>query len=197
MGYYQGTPNVIRRSSSGAEQRFRKAWVGGPIPPFGSKKLMYTSRFSRIEESKQKKRLIIAIVGSFAILILLAVFGVKLIIGFSILVDTLRGSSATALPTQAILQPPILDPLPIATKSGSLTITGSGKSGLTAIVYVNNAEAKNTIVGRSGTFTVLLPGLKDGQNTISAKLTDNKGTFSDISNVNDDDKRYAAYIRAR
>jgi len=145
---------------------------------------MTSTRFGRIEEKKQRKRLVLAIVGSIALVVFLFIFGFKLLVGFSLLVERLHGAAPqTQNPTQTIIQPPTLDPLPVATKSSSLFVRGSGQSGLTAIVYVNDAETKNISVTKSGMFTTQLTNLKDGVNTISAKLMDAKGNLSDLSNV--------------
>jgi len=145
---------------------------------------MRLTRFGRIEERKQRKRLVVAIVGSLALIVFLVIFGFKLLVGFSLLVEKLHGSpQQTQNPTQTIILPPTLDPLPVATKSSSLVVSGSGQSGLTAIVYVNDAETKNISVTKSGMFATQLTNLKDGTNTISAKLMDNQGNLSDLSNV--------------
>lgn len=146
---------------------------------------MMFSRSRRLDERKQKKRLFIGIVGSMAVLIFLGVFGVKMLVGLSLLVDTLRGSTPppAATPTQNVILPPTLDPEPIATKSAGFQISGIGQEGLTLILYINDNEVKKTLVNKYGTFSVVLPDLKEGQNTISAKLTDTKGNISDLSNI--------------
>ena len=145
---------------------------------------MRLTRFGRIEEKKQRKKLLLAIVGSIALVVFLLVFGFKLLIGFSLLVEKLHGSpQPTQNASQTIIQPPTLNPLPIATKSSSLVVSGSGQPDLTAIVYVNDAETKNIPLTKSGIFTTQLTNLKDGTNTISAKLMDTKGNLSDLSNV--------------
>jgi hypothetical protein len=144
---------------------------------------MRFTRYGRVEENKQRKKLVLAIVGSIALIVFLFLFGFKLLIGFSLLVEKLHGSTpSTQNPTQTIIQPPTLNALPVATKSGTLVVSGSGQSGLTAIVYVNDQETMNISVTKSGMFASPLT-LKDGVNTISAKLMDNKGNLSDLSNV--------------
>jgi hypothetical protein len=144
---------------------------------------MYVTRYGRIEENKQKKRLVLAVVGSVALIVFLLMFGFKMLIGFSLLVEKLRGSTPpTQNSSQIIIQPPTLNPLPVATKSGSLVLSGSGQYGLTAIIYVNNSETKNISVAKTGEFAAQL-SLKDGVNTISAKLMDSAGNLSDLSNI--------------
>ncbi len=145
---------------------------------------MLFSRRGRLDERKQKKRLFVGLAGTIALLIFLGVFGVKMIVGLSLLVDTMRGSTPPpATPSQNVILPPTLDPEPIATKSAGFKISGIGQEGLTIILYVNDKEAKKIQVDKTGTFSITLPDIKEGQNTISAKLADAKGNFSDLSNV--------------
>jgi hypothetical protein len=128
--------------------------------------------------------LLLAVFGSIAVLIFLSVFGFRLLIGFSLLVERLRGSTKPAADSsQTVIFPPVLDPLPMATKSGTLAVTGSGQAGMTLVMYLNDQEMQHIDVTKSGTFKTTVTNLKDGLNTISAKLTDNKGNLSDLSNV--------------
>ncbi len=145
---------------------------------------MALSRMSRLEDKKQQKRLIAAIVGSMAILLLVALFGVKALISFSLLVDKVRGNSPqTPQSQQTIIAPPVLDAPPIATNSATMTLTGKGQSGLTLIVYLSDGEFKKMPVPQDGNFFIVGIPLKEGTNTMSAKLTDDKGNTSDLSNV--------------
>ena len=145
---------------------------------------MAPSRISRLEDKKQQRRLIGAIVGSIAILILVALFGVKALISFSLLVDKLRGNSPqTTQSQQTIIAPPVLDTPPVATNSASMVLTGKGQAGLTLIVYLSDGEFKKLPVPQDGNFSVSGIPLKEGVNTMSAKMSDDKGNTSDLSNV--------------
>jgi uncharacterized lipoprotein len=140
------------------------------------------SRYGRIEERRQERRLVLALVGSILILIGVAIFGLKLLVGFSLLVDRLRGASPKQQSAATIL-PPVLDALPTATKSATLAISGSGQASLTAIIYDNGQEIKKVSVGNTGTFKVVITNLADGSHTVSAKLTNHQGNLSDLSNI--------------
>lgn len=145
---------------------------------------MAYSRLSRVQDRKEKQRLILAIAGIVGIFILILLFGVKALIGFSLLVEKLRGTSpTTAQQVQTIILPPTLDPPPGATNSATISVSGKGQTGLTLILYVNSKEFKQTPVKDDGTFLVSSVPLISGTNTISAKLTDTKGTLSDLSNI--------------
>lgn len=141
-----------------------------------------TSRVGRYEERKARRHILFAIFGMISILALFFIFGLKLLIGFGVLIDRFRGVNPTVQSTKAILLPPVLDFLPIATNSAKLTITGSGQPGLTAIVYLNEVEKKKITLDNDGIFTIQLTG-KEGENVISAKFIDTDGNTSDLSPV--------------
>ena len=145
--------------------------------------LMLRSRLSRLEERKQRKRLTLALVGSIAVLIFVGLFGVRVLIGFSLLVDRIRGTSPQTQQSSSLILPPVLDPQPTATNSASINITGRGQGGLTLIVYLNEGEFKKIRVPEDGSFSVTGIPLSNGSNSISAKLTDDKDGTSDLSNV--------------
>lgn len=145
---------------------------------------MAFSRLNRVADRKEKRRLVLAIAGIFGIIVLILLFGVKALIGFSLLVDKLRGgSSSVNQQSQTIILPPTLDPPAIATNSASISVNGKGQPGLTVILYVNNNELKEIPVKENGIFTVSNVPLISGVNTISAKLTDTKNNLSDLSNI--------------
>lgn len=142
------------------------------------------SRLSRVENRKEKRRLLLAVFGIITIVVLILLYGVKALIGFSLLVDKLRGGpSMTSQQSQTIILPPNIDPPPIATNSATISVTGKGQSGLTLILYVNNNEYQKLPVKEDGTFIVPAVPLSNGSNTISAKLTDAKENISDLSNI--------------
>ncbi len=144
---------------------------------------MVALRSGRLEEKRQKRRLTVAIAGMLGIVVFFAFFGVKILVGFSLLVDRLRGSTPAQQITQSLLLPPILDPLPTATNSATLNITGFGTDGTDVIIYVNEKEEEKVTVEKNGTFETLLSSLSEGSNTISSRATDGKGNVSDPSNV--------------
>lgn len=121
--------------------------------------------------------------GSIAILVFLLLFGFKILVGFSLLVDTIRGGSPANQNTQSLLLSPSLDPLPAATNSATLIIEGSGTPGAILILYVNEGEAQKLTIGPDGRFSLPSVKISEGTNTISAKISDEKQNISDLSNV--------------
>ncbi len=143
---------------------------------------MRSSRLRRFEERKQKRRLTLAIVGSVAIILFLGFFGLKILVGFSLFLDKFQGT-APKEQSQTIVLPPIIDPLPEATNSATIDVTGKGQPGLTLIVYLNEADTKKLTVADDGTFTIKNLTVSEGTNTVSAKQKDDKDNTSDLSNV--------------
>ena len=145
---------------------------------------MVHSRMSRFEEKTARHRIAIGLIGSLTILVFLAVFGLKLLIGFSVLVDRIRGGSSPSTSTQqSILLPPVLNSLPEATNSATITISGTAQSKDQVILYVNNAEYKRITVPDTGTFQFSDIAVDEGTVTASAKILDSKQNASDLSNV--------------
>ncbi len=143
---------------------------------------MLYSRLRRHEDRIFKKRLVWALGGLVALVVFVFIFGLKLLVGFSLLVDKLHGASPVQKQDQILILPPVLDPLPEATNSASLTITGKGDAGFTIIIYVDESETQKLKVESDGTFT-LTKKLAEGSHTISAKAADDKENLSDLSNV--------------
>ncbi len=124
-----------------------------------------------------------AIGGIVGVVLLVGAFGLKALVGFSVFVDKLRGGVPTPTPGASFILPPTLDPPYEATNTATISVTGKGSANLTLIVYLNNAEFKKQAVPADGKFTVSSVPLSDGTNSISAKLTDDRGNTSDLSNV--------------
>lgn len=143
---------------------------------------MPVSRLSRIEDQKQKKRLMAAILGTIALIAFVALFGVNALIGFSLFVDKIRGNSPQNTQSNALILPPVLDPPVAATNSAQIVVTGKGQAGLSLIAYVNGDEIDSEKIPDTGTFSIDVK-LKEGTNTVSAKITDDKENTSELSNV--------------
>ena len=143
---------------------------------------MQYSRLRRFEEKHQEKKIALSIVGIIAIFIFLGVFGIKILVGFSLLVDKVRGTPQQQV-TQQLILPPELDPLPIATNSATIAVSGKGQTGMTVIVYINDMDTEKAIVDKDGSFIIPSVKLIEGTNTISAKQTNDKKDVSALSEV--------------
>ncbi len=121
--------------------------------------------------------------GIFALLVFLLLFGVKILVAFSLLVDNLRGTTPKdPQQTQVIILPPVLDPLPEATNSAAIPVSGKAKGEVTVLLYVNEKQSEETKPETDGAFKFPAVALKEGTNVISAKATDGKNT-SELSEV--------------
>lgn len=144
---------------------------------------MPVSRYSRIEERRARKRLYLAIAGIAGVFLFLLFFGVRLLIGFSLFVDWIRGASPEQRQQSTVLLPPVLDPVPEATFSARIKVTGSAQPDTTLIVYLNEKEFKKMTVPKEGTFELEDVALAEGENVMSAKVTDSGDKMSELSNV--------------
>lgn len=142
---------------------------------------MVYSRLIRHEERKQQKRLVWALGGMVGLVIFLFVFGLKILVGFSLLVDRIRGTTPQQL-TQELILPPILDPLPEATNSANITITGKSDAGVTIVLYLDEEETTTLKTKDDGTFS-FTKKLTEGEHTVSAKAKNDKDALSGLSNV--------------
>ncbi len=141
------------------------------------------SRIARTSEKRERRRLTLALLGSVGLLVFLGFFGLRLLVGFSLLVDRLRGGSPpTQTAEQTILIPPTLNPLPKAISTNEITVTGVATEQMTVILYVDDTEAKKATIAQTGTFSFDLT-LEEGTHTISAKIADDKGNTSELSDV--------------
>jgi len=138
----------------------------------------------RLEEKNARRKIAIGLIGTLALLVFLALFGFRLLIAFSLFVDRIRGGSPTQqTQTGTLLLPPILDTLPDATGSATISVHGTGQADMTVILSVNGDEYRRLTVDKDGTFTIEDIPVSEGKVTISARLTDGKKEVSDISNT--------------
>lgn len=144
---------------------------------------MIMSRLRRYEDHKSQKKLSIAVIGSLALLVFLAVFGLKILVGFSLLVDRIRGNSPATQTQSSVLLSPTLDPLPEATFSATLALSGKATPGMKLIVYLDDTEYKTLIVPDDGLFTVDDIAVDEGQVSLKSKIADDKDNTSDYSNT--------------
>lgn len=124
----------------------------------------------------------LALGGMLALVVFLFVFGLKVLVGFSLIVDRMRGNTPQQQQAQEIILPPILDPLPEATNAATLTITGKSDAGLKIVLYIDEKESTTLPVESDGTFA-LTKKLGEGDHTVSAKAKNDKDAISDLSNV--------------
>ncbi|RJR15666.1 hypothetical protein C4579_01785 [Candidatus Microgenomates bacterium] len=145
---------------------------------------MVRSRFSRVEENKTKKRLFIVIVLTILIVILVFAVGIPLLVRVSALLGSInaQGQPLVSNDTTAPYAP-ILSPINDTTNNAKLTIEGFAEPETTLTLMVNGDKAKETLLGKEGTFTIEDVVLQSGKNSITAVATDKAGNASAESNT--------------
>ena len=145
---------------------------------------MIRSRLKTYQDRKERKQIFLILAGMVGLVLFLAIFGVKILVSFSLFVDQIRGSTPKDKEqTTELLLPPQLDPIPTATNSATISVSGRTKGTVTILLYVNEDQTEKTKPKEDGSFKFTNVSLKDGTNTISAKATDEKNNTSDLSNV--------------
>lgn len=130
---------------------------------------------------KQNTKTLIFIV---AILIVVVVFGMKFLVGYSVVLEKMRNNKDIDEQKQTVdyIAPPILNPQPSATKSEKIDISGYTQSdNLIIKLYINNSLVKKTKTKTDSTFVFENVVLFTGENNIQVKASDSSGKESDFS----------------
>ncbi len=141
------------------------------------------SRLSRHTERKSKQNLILSLIGIVAVIFIVLKLGIPLLINFSLFIaDRKDGNDTQTLNSQdsSFIAPPVLDPLPIATNSAKVALSGTGNPNQTVKIYVNNSLATQVPTKKDGSFS-LTTDIRKGLNTIRAKavVKDKESEFSE------------------
>lgn len=132
---------------------------------------------------KQNKK---AIIGIILIIALLGFFGTKLLIGLSSVIVFFQGSNDTSIETTTVdyIAPPVIDPLPAATKEETIDITGYSPGEASAVaLYVNGKKVEKTSLKEGNIFTFLSVSLSKGENDIEARSIMKNGDESNFSKI--------------
>lgn len=145
---------------------------------------MVSSRLRRQEEKLARRKIAVGVIGIVAVSAFLLLFGVRLLVAFSLFVDRIRGGSPDTLQTdQSLLLPPVLESLPQATNSATISVSGSANPDSTLMLFIDGDEYTRIPVGEDGSFEIQDIPVDTGKVTVSARSTDGKETVSDISNT--------------
>ncbi len=147
---------------------------------------MARSRMNRRLVKQTERNLLLIIVGIAAVVVLLVIFGVKLLVNFSLFVEKKTDSSTNEPSKNVIMVAPILDPLASATNSATIDITGIAGSGDYVSLYINGKQSKKADVKEDNTFAFRDVELDKGDNTIKVRAftkDNNESKFSDTQSV--------------
>jgi len=106
--------------------------------------------------------------------ILLLYVGLPLFAKLIVLVSSFRKSETTSNSTTSIVLPPTMDPLPEATNSSRIIISGYGESESRIKILVNEKEVEEVIAATDGKFEAKNILLSEGVNKIIAKTIKDK-----------------------
>ncbi len=116
--------------------------------------------------------------------VLLAIFvftlGISLLGKFAEVLNTFLGKKEESKSEKSIIRPPTFNPLPQATNSAKLIVSGFSEEETTIDIYLNSEKIDKTEV-RDGKFIYEELFLKNGENKISAKAITKSGLESDFS----------------
>ncbi|MBI2622449.1 hypothetical protein HYW66_02340 [Candidatus Microgenomates bacterium] len=132
------------------------------------------SRILRKVEKQSKRNFILTVAGT--ILIIIAIFK----LGIPLLAQIGQSNIQTQSDKPSFIQPPQLDPLPIATNSATIKISGLAITDKEIEVFVGNSLVNTIKSDHVGKFEIASLKLNSGQNLIKARTRDNDNT-SDFS----------------
>jgi bacillopeptidase F len=144
------------------------------------------SRLKKHLKQEAYKNVLLGTLGIVVVIVLLVLFGTKILVGFSLLVGNLTGASQdTDNVTQnsaTYIAPPALNPPFDATNSASITISGAAAPHEKISLYLNGEVVDSTTVKSDKSFTFTGVTLKDGDNSLKAKVMTDDNKESDFSN---------------
>ena len=143
---------------------------------------MVRSRLSRRTEQKTKRNLLLNILGIILVVLLIFKFGIPLLINISLFLSGSKGAQEQSQNhNPSFIAPPILEPLPQATRSANIIVSGIASKGQTISLYINDSLVDSMKTKDNGTFS-FKETIFTGENIIKTKaILGNKE--SDFSNI--------------
>lgn len=139
-------------------------------------------RLNRREEKMAVKKTVYLSIVSIFILIFIFTLGVPLLGKFADFLDVVFRNKVEQASNEGGVQAPILDPLPQATNSAGLSITGFSATSGKVLIY-NNDEKIDETETDGGEFLFGDFTLREGENNIAVKAISAQGKESDFSAV--------------
>lgn len=140
--------------------------------------VMSRSRLHKTLIEQTKKNIILAVAGIISIIILVFLFGVPLLINLSLLFEKSGGTNSQSDATSTYIASPVINPMPQATNSAQILLSGSAQKGLTVMLYVNDVKVDEKEVDEDSNFSFDDIEVDEGENTIKTKAKDNKKNVS-------------------
>ena len=143
------------------------------------------SRLYKRVEDKSKKNLLLTVFGIILIIAIVIKFGVPTIINFTLFISGSKNSEQNIKPNDITFLPaPFLNPLPIATNSAEVLISGAASPNQTIILYINDNLVNKTETQKNGNFS-FREALTKNENVIKvkAKVNEKESEFSQGLNI--------------
>lgn len=143
---------------------------------------MMKSRLTKLEEKRSFKQAILFIFLTFVTIIILIFLGLPALVKLVTFLGDLKSSGQKIENVDTLPPPtPVLQPLPEATNSTTITITGFGEEGTTIKLFLNGEIAKEVVTGKDGSFVFDKINLSSNENKIKTKAADASGNESQFS----------------
>lgn len=148
--------------------------------------LSYRNRHSRITQHHEGvliRRLLYAVIILVILIIGFMLWGVQTLVSISEVAGSVMRPDVPLQKRSEPIFPPRFEPLPSATNSAQVTITGAGRSGLEMQLFRDGEDVpiKKTIIGNDGLFSFEGIILRDGKNIFRAKQVKDTGESSQFS----------------
>ncbi len=140
------------------------------------------TRLQRKREKDSLRQAFKYLVFVFILLFLLIRFGLPALVNMAAFLGDIN-SSKLPIEKQASspIQPPRLNPLPMATVSAELNVSGYSQAGSTVKLFLRGINIEEITADANGEFSFNKIHLKDGENEIYTEANDNQGTESEPS----------------
>ncbi len=141
---------------------------------------MRRSRLTKNAEKRTKKTLFLSLLGIIIVVFLLAKFGVGILVNFSLFLAGSKDNLSSQNSNQInFVAPPTLNPLPSATNSAKIIISGKSTKDTKIELFINDDLSGDTETDKDGNF-VFTQNLESGDSKIKTRAIykDKKSDFS-------------------
>lgn len=145
------------------------------------------SRLEEIARRRSERNIIIILAGIIGLIVLFFLYGIPLLINFTLLVEKLRGNKdgEIAVNASSYIAPPVLDLLRDATNSAQINVSGSALPDEIIRLYVNGKYLKEAKAGGDKGFIFKDVSLTVGENDIKVKAvtSDKESSYSENMHI--------------
>lgn len=141
------------------------------------------SRLSRRIVKQTQRNLILSILGIILTLFLLVKYGIPLLANFALFISNPKGDIAQSVKGPNFISSPSLNPLPEATNSAQLKVSGIAQASSTIDLYLNDNIIDKTQADKNGGFSFDVTLIK-GNNKIYTKARIDKKISDSSQNFN-------------